>query len=1062
MDTSQLRARLDAYYREVDAVILQKQHPVSGLLPASTAVTVHGDYRDAWVRDNVYSILAVWGLARAYAALDDDGGRGYELDRRTVLLMRGLLRSMMAQANKVEAFKLSRAPRDALHAKYDTETGNPIVGDLAWGHLQIDATSLYLLMLAQMTTSGLAIVWTKDEVDFVQNLVYYIERAYRTPDFGIWERGAKSNHGQIELNASSLGMAKAALEALTGFNLYGPKGGQSSVIHVAPDNVAQADITLSSMLPRESMTKEVDAALLSVISYPAFAVHDAALVERVRAEIVGKLEGRYGLKRFLRDGHQTAVEVEGRAHYEPSELKQFENIESEWPLFFCYLYLDTILSGDSVRATLYEERLASVAVVRDGCPLLPELYYVPEAAIAGERTEPRSQVRVANENVPLVWAQSLYLLGRMLREGLIQASDIDPLGRRRHRRPARPVVQILLLAENAALQAELAAHGVACETPEDIAPVSVFLAEHIAQVHGNIGTNERLGLTGRSARALKSLTTSRFYRLRGDVVVCLASFFTLTEFFLAFDLDFVVRRFRSELVYLRKHWTRTGRPTVTILLTRALLESDRTSFYTLMQEVNAGRVDDMPVLRGTLAELLPTAAFERVDDLRDFQPPNSPLSGVLAHPMILPQPNVLATLDPTAERALDTAKDSASLLARLAEAGNPYEQIGLLEALVRLMSLDAEVELPGARVTLRALVEEVYERAAHLRLWAVVRRAAGILGKVDGDLSLAVGAILVQHKRIQVGRSYSDASLVTTPIPERDLLEKIAAFSREDVRDRVLVQELILYIGILIQAHPDWFRDILTIRVGHLVTLFCAELGRERGVSPDEAYEQLMQLPPSGIQARLEGLLQRYGSLEALPQELDKLASKGARGALRWNPDLGYDGLSTPTGGWLEWRQHQGVVDRRPADFHRRVWYVFERTPALIIGDRLDRKNRMDSSVVLSDMTPDEQSFALWLDHLLNKIASPEYRQLVSEALSVLASFLEQHKKLQIQDPISLDAVIGHAVHLAFLDGHADRAATYNEHKAEAWDAFYRRSPAEASTYFVAALRHLLEPPVTA
>ena len=54
-----------------------------------------------------------------------------------------------------------------------------VVGDYAWGHLQIDATSLYLLMLAQMTAAGLQIIFTLDEVAFVQNLVFYIEEAYR-------------------------------------------------------------------------------------------------------------------------------------------------------------------------------------------------------------------------------------------------------------------------------------------------------------------------------------------------------------------------------------------------------------------------------------------------------------------------------------------------------------------------------------------------------------------------------------------------------------------------------------------------------------------------------------------------------------------------------------------------------------------------------------------------------------------------------------------------------------------------------------------------------------------
>ncbi|HXS17619.1 MAG TPA: glycoside hydrolase family 15 protein, partial [Polyangiaceae bacterium] len=122
MDSLSRRQLLNAYYREVSDVIVHKQNPISGLLPASTAVSVHGDYTDAWVRDNVYSILAVWGLSLAYRALDDDDGRGKELEGRTIHLMRGLLRSMMAQAHKVEAFKLSRHPRDALHAKYDTRT----------------------------------------------------------------------------------------------------------------------------------------------------------------------------------------------------------------------------------------------------------------------------------------------------------------------------------------------------------------------------------------------------------------------------------------------------------------------------------------------------------------------------------------------------------------------------------------------------------------------------------------------------------------------------------------------------------------------------------------------------------------------------------------------------------------------------------------------------------------------------------------------------------------------------------------------------------------------------
>lgn len=47
---------------------------------------------------------------------------------------------------------------------------------------------------------------------------------------------------------------------------------------------------LHSMLPRASTSKEIDASLLSVISYPAFAVEDSQLVEKTKQEIVTKLQ----------------------------------------------------------------------------------------------------------------------------------------------------------------------------------------------------------------------------------------------------------------------------------------------------------------------------------------------------------------------------------------------------------------------------------------------------------------------------------------------------------------------------------------------------------------------------------------------------------------------------------------------------------------------------------------------------------------------------------------------------------------------------------------------------
>jgi phosphorylase kinase alpha/beta subunit len=395
-----LLTRLDFYYQQIKTIILTRQNAITGLLPASTAITDHGDYTDAWVRDNVYSILCVWGLALAYRNVDHDQGRTYELEHSVTKLMRGLLFAMMRQSEKVENFKHSQSLLDGLHAKYDTNTGDVVVGDDEWGHLQLDATSIFLLMLSQMTASGLSIIFTLDEVNFIQNLVYYIGRAYRTPDYGIWERGDKVNRGNAELNASSIGMAKAALEAINELDLFGIHGSQASVIHVLPDEIARARITLESLLPRESASKEIDAALLSIISYPAFAVEDLPLRDRTLGEIVSKLAGKYGCKRFLRDGHQTILEDTQRLHYEPGELRQFEDIECEWPLFFTYLILDGIFRNDQEQVKKYQDLLAPLFIVKDGLNLLPELYYVPEENIEAEKLAPQTQPRLPNANRP--------------------------------------------------------------------------------------------------------------------------------------------------------------------------------------------------------------------------------------------------------------------------------------------------------------------------------------------------------------------------------------------------------------------------------------------------------------------------------------------------------------------------------------------------------------------------------------------------------------------------------------------------------------------------------------
>jgi phosphorylase kinase alpha/beta subunit len=1065
---SQLYIRLDSYYQKIQSVIMARQNPITGLLPASTAVNAHGDYTDAWVRDNVYSILAVWGLALAYRKVDDRQGRTFELEHSVVKLMRGLLFCMMRQAEKVETFKQTQSLLDCLHAKYNTHTGDVVVGDEEWGHLQVDATSLFLLMLAQMTASGLQIIYTLDEVNFIQNLVYYIGRAYRTPDYGIWERGNKINKGNAELNASSIGMAKAALEAMNGLDLFGVRGSQASVIHVLPDEIARAKMTLESLLPRESLSKEIDAALLSIISFPAFAVERSDLVESTRNEIISKLAGKYGCKRFLRDGHQTVLEDTKRLHYEPWELRQFEHIECEWPLFFTYLVLDGLFHQNRQQVETYQNLLEPLFVEREGIRLLPELYYVPADKIEAEKECPQTQSRLPNENIPLVWAQSLYFLSELFNEGLIAAGDIDPLGRHllvgKHR---HPTVQIALLAEDEDLQDKLSAYGIATQTPEQVEPIQIRQATELSAVYAQIGRNDKLNLTGRPVRRLRSLTTSRLFNIRGKTLIFLPSFLDLQQFYLTLDYHFLVDQIKSELAYIHHHWHQLGRPLIALLITESMLDSGTEALLNLMQELKAGECAGVPIKLGRINELMLTAGCERIDFLHDFEFTTESVKDAAPRCSYLSyNPDKTWPLSHTQEFALEYESDLKLLLKSLRDSQNLYEQIELLHTLVRLKGLNFDTGFggPNQPITVADLLNEVYFKAsqsgqAHTKnpalYWAVIRHAAGLLNKVDIGLSDAVTDILVRQKQIAVGKSYTESSLITRPMSYPEIMDKISQFCREDIRDRVLSQEILIYLGLLIKSEPQLFEGLLTLRVGYFILLLTSELAHELGVTQDEAYEKLMQLSPFEIKTRLRQVLAGYEGMNQLLQQQESLHIKQPEQEIDWVVVPVESEEQITTNSWHRQRQMNGSRGWVPKDFFNKVWMLMKHCKGIVIGDKLERRNRLESELMLSEMTSNEHNFALKIEHLLNKIEAPEYRQVNIEALMELAAIAERNPNLQVEEYIVLDVLIGHAVRQAWLESFPEKANRYDEDKAAAWRSFYESSPSDCSRYVVKAFRFL-------
>ncbi len=1054
MNFDALESSLDKHYDAIDKIILSRQDPITGLLPASTAVNAHGDYTDAWVRDNVYSILSVWGLALSYRKHRPEHQRSYLLSQSVVKLMRGLLVSMMRQSDRVETFKNTLNPIDALHAKYGTSTGLAVVGDDEWGHLQLDASSLFLLMMAQMISSGLRLIYTMDEVSFVQNLVHYISRTYCTPDYGIWERGNKINQGTTEINGSSVGMAKAALEAMDGFNLFGRIESQESVIHVIPSDIARSSFTLQSLLPRESVSKETDAALLSIIGYPAYAVEEETLLICTRDKIIKKLAGEYGCKRFLLDGHQSCLEDASRLHYEPSELRQFEHIESEWPLFFTYLLLDALMRDDEQEIRHWRKKLAPLFIEQDGEALLPELYIVPKEAIDAEKLNPGSQVRVPNENLPLVWAQSLFMLSDMIIDGLLEPSDIDPLERRGrigHKRGTVPLVPVL--AENESVKRQLLELGIGSETLDEVSPVRVMHASELSHIHTLLGINKKLSLKGRPLQVTRTITTARLHLLEKEKIIFLPYFFNPQGFYFSYDNKLLVEHFRGSLKFLSLYWDQPEQPIMPFLVREdMLLENAKVEVLGLLQEFRKGECDSMRIRTDALGQLLSDAEVERIDYLHGFELRDMQIKAKRVC-SDRPKANSItdAPLNAEERQGLESA-DDAFLMDTLMNSSDRRMQVHALALLWQRKGEGFEIRSNEESLTLSEIAERYYERATLCHDWAVVRHIANLTRKYDDRLEDVLLDIVIRQKRLAVGRAYSEKATFSKPHKSTDIVETIFEFCGNNTAEGVLTQELVLHLGHMIRTEPEFFKDILTLRTWSFVRLLVGQVSREKSLQMGDAYEYLVGLAPHDIYDHLRSILKFFTREVTRLKSQENLYASGLSSldAIKLSPATS----SLPeVEDWEEWRQHMGVIGGLSPDFYKDVWYLLQQCDALVIGDKYSPQNRISSEHTL-DATAGERSFALRIDALLQSIDAPDYRQLNIEAIESLARLFRQSPQLHVDSDLILDVLIGHAVRISWERGH--RSGDYDEQRGQAWEAIYKRSPQELEGTFIEAFVYLL------
>uniref|UniRef100_H3AF26 Phosphorylase b kinase regulatory subunit n=1 Tax=Latimeria chalumnae TaxID=7897 RepID=H3AF26_LATCH len=543
----------------VKSTILNYQSLTTGLFPTKT----FAQCPKAKVRDNLYCAASVWALALAYRRIDDDQGRTYELEHSAVKCMRGILYCYMRQADKVEQFKKDPSPSKCLHSVFDLYTGEEVLSYDTYGHLQIDAVSLFLLYLVEMISSGLQIIYNTDEVSFIQNLVFCVERAYRVPDFGMWERGSKYNNGSTELHSSSLLLVDCLLEMVEKFNTLGAAGCSWSVIFVDLDAHNRNRQTLCSLLPRESRSHNTDAALLPCISYPAFAVDDDVLFSQTLDKIIRKLQGRHGLKRFLRDGYGTALEDKNRRYYKPAEIKLFDGIECEFPLFYIFMIIDGKLRALSVEGKSFHSRSNVIKQSSPSNPtghaFIPKYYYVPGDFIEAEKKDPGSQKRfpsnTGRDGKLFLWGQALYIIAKLLVDGLISPKDIDPVQRyipsegqrnvsmrySNQTHPKQdPFVVVVVVCVHYRPIARTSTPGTHTHTPHDKSSCRPHCNYMVIQAYFHLGVNQKLELFGRPDRPIGCLGTSKIYRILGKTVVCYPIIFDLSDFYMSQDVMLLI------------------------------------------------------------------------------------------------------------------------------------------------------------------------------------------------------------------------------------------------------------------------------------------------------------------------------------------------------------------------------------------------------------------------------------------------------------------------------------------------------------------------------------------
>ncbi len=314
------------------------QYP-TGLFAASR-MTVKTGYNLAWMRDNIYAAIGL-----------ESAGKYNSLKKA----FRALLDILLKHEYKID-HAIKKKPKHSyqyIHARYDPITMEEIWEN--WGNKQNDAIGALLFKIGDLEEKGIKIIRNKNDSRIIQKLVYYLQSIeyWNDKDNGIWEENE-------EVHASSVGACVAGLKKI------------SKIVEVPKGLIEKGQATLDRLLPRESLTKEVDLTLLSLI-YP----YDIVSKEQ-RALILKNVE-------------ENLVKEKGVIRYF-NDRYYFRKGEAMWTMGFPWLAIIYKQLNKPDKYSFYM-RKSMEALNEKG--ELPELYFADGSG--------------HNENTPLAWSQALLI-----------------------------------------------------------------------------------------------------------------------------------------------------------------------------------------------------------------------------------------------------------------------------------------------------------------------------------------------------------------------------------------------------------------------------------------------------------------------------------------------------------------------------------------------------------------------------------------------------------------------------------------------------------------------------